>query len=148
MHFNHQSGSQGSTQRKNYNNRMDSSNTKQRRDLSQNYSISKGMASANTQSNAYIGQPDLMKERGGVNNFRHEMKRNESKSSANFQKEQIRQHENRMMRLKNDNYVLDSPEIGQRKVNNKAGVQLAPMNHQPHIAAGRSSMMSINGDNE
>lgn len=44
----------------------------------------------------------------------------------------------------NENYVLDSPDIGQRKVNNKAGVQLAPMNH-PHIAAGRSSMMSING---
>ena len=48
------------------------------------------------------------------------------------------------MRLNNDNYVLDSPDIGQRKVNNKAGVTLAPMNH-PHIAAGRSSMMSING---
>ena len=43
------------------------------------------MASANTQSNAYIGQPDLMKDgRGGVNNLRQEMKRNESKSSANF----------------------------------------------------------------
>ena len=70
---------------------MDSSASKQRRDLSQNYSISKGMASANTQSNAYIGQPDLMKDtRGGVN-IRHEMKRNESKSSSNFQKEQIRQ---------------------------------------------------------
>lgn len=51
------------------------------------------------------------------------------------------------MRLNNDNYVLDSPDIGQRKVNNKAGVQLAPMNHQPHFTAGRSSMMSINGDN-
>ena len=51
------------------------------------------------------------------------------------------------MRLNNDNYVLDSPDIGQRKVNNKAGVQLAPMNH-PHIAAGRSSKMSINGENE
>ena len=86
--------------------------------------------------------------RGGVNNLRHEMKRNESKSSANFQKEQIRQQQTRLMRLNNDNYVLDSPDIGQRKVNNKAGVQLAPMNHQPHIAAGRSSMMSINGDNE
>ena len=49
------------------------------------------MASANTQSNAYIGQPDLMKDtRGGVN-IRREMKRNESKSSSNFQKEQIRQ---------------------------------------------------------
>ena len=33
-------------------------------------------------------------------------------------------------------------------MNNKAGVQLAPMNHQPHIAAGRSSMMSINGPDE
>lgn len=50
------------------------------------------MASANTQSNAYIGQPDLMKDtRGGGVNIRHEMKRNESKSSSNFQKEQIRQ---------------------------------------------------------
>ena len=48
------------------------------------------------------------------------------------------------MRLNNDNYVLDSPDIGQRKINNKAGVQLAPMNH-PNIAAGRSSMMSIDG---
>lgn len=50
---------------------MDSSQ-KQRRDLSQNYSISKGMASANTQSNAYIGQPDLMKDTraGGVSNLR------------------------------------------------------------------------------
>ena len=44
----------------------------------------------------------------------------------------------------NDNYVMDSPDIGQRKINSKAGVQLAPMQH-PHIAAGRSSMMSING---
>ena len=77
-------------------------------------------------------------------NMCQEMKRNESKSSTNFQKEQIRQQQNRLMRLNNENYVLDSPEIGQRKVNNKAGVQLAPMNH-PHIAAGRSSMMSING---
>lgn len=44
------------------------------------------MASANTQSNAYIGQPDLMKDTrgGGGVNLRHEMKRNESKSSSNF----------------------------------------------------------------
>ena len=49
------------------------------------------------------------------------------------------------MRLNNENYVLDSPDIGQRKINNKAGVQLAPMNHPLPIAAGRSSMMSIDG---
>ena len=52
------------------------------------------------------------------------------------------------MRLNNDNYVMDSPDVNQRKINAKAGVHLAPMNH-PHLAAGRSSMMSINGpDNE
>ena len=75
--------------------------------------------------------------------------RNESKSSANFnQDQQIRQQQNRLMRMNNDNYVMDSPDIAQRKVNAKAGVHLAPMNH-PHLAAGRSSMMSINGqDNE
>lgn len=75
------------------------------------------------------------------------MRRNESKSSTNFQKDQIRQQQNRLMRLNNESYVLDSPDIGQRKMNNKAGVQLAPMNH-PHIAAGRSSMMSIGPDSE
>jgi len=52
------------------------------------------------------------------------------------------------MRLNNENYVMDSPDVNQRKLNAKAGVHLAPMNH-PHLAAGRSSMMSINGpDND
>lgn len=113
--------------------------------MSQNYSMSKGLNSTNTASNAYIAQSDLMKDQRG--NIRGEMKRNESKSSSNFQHDQIKKQQNRLMRLNNDNYVLDSPDIGQRKVNNKAGVTLAPMNH-PHIAAGRSSMMSINGPDQ
>lgn len=50
--------------------------------MSQNYSMSKGMSSANTQSNAYIAQADLMKD--NRSNMRQEMKRNESKSSTNF----------------------------------------------------------------
>ena len=90
--------------------------------MSQNYSMSKGMSSANTQSNAYIAQSDLMKDNRP--NMRQEMKRNESKSSTNFTntKDEIRKQQNRLMRLNNENYVLDSPDIGQRKVNNKAGV--------------------------
>jgi hypothetical protein len=31
-----------------------------------------------------------------------------------------------MMRM-NENYVMDSPDIGHRKANNKVGVQLAPL---------------------
>ena len=43
--------------------------------------------------------------------------------------------------------MIDSPDIGPRKVNAKAGVQLAPLN-PPNLANGRSSMMSINGGSE
>jgi hypothetical protein len=53
-----------------------------------------------------------------------------------------------MMRLNNDNYVMDSPDIGHKKANNKVGVQLAPLGQQPHNniqGAGRASMMSIKG---
>lgn len=41
----------------------------------------------------------------------NELIRNESKSSANFNNDQIRQQQNRLMRLNNDNYVMDSPDI-------------------------------------
>ena len=53
--------------------------------MSQNYSMSKGLNSTNTASNAYIAQSDLMKDQRS--NIRGEMKRNESKSSSNFQKD-------------------------------------------------------------
>lgn len=43
---------------------------------------------------------------------------------------------------------MNSPDIGHRKLNNKAGVQLAPLEQTPGIGlagAGRSSMMSMKG---
>lgn len=49
---------------------------------------------------------------------------------------------------------MQSPDIGHRKLNNKAGVQLAPLEQVPNMGmagAGRSSMMSmkgIDGENE
>lgn len=49
------------------------------------------------------------------------------------------------MRLNNDGYVLDSPEVNHRKLNAKAGVQLTPLGAPPQIGAARASMMSIKG---
>jgi hypothetical protein len=52
----------------------------------------------------------------------NKMSRNESKSSSNFTKEQIRSQQQRIQRM-NENYnVMDSPDIGPRKANNKVGV--------------------------
>jgi hypothetical protein len=53
----------------------------------------------------------------------------------------------------NEGFVMDSPDIGPRKANNKVGVQLAPLGQQTQNlpSAGRASMMSIKGmehDNE
>lgn len=53
----------------------------------------------------------------------------------------------------NENYVMDSPDVGHRKANNKVGVQLAPLGQQAQnmVGAGRASMLSIKGmehDNE
>ena len=58
------------------------------------------------------------------------MSRNESKSSANFSKDQMRNppYSNKMggagMKFNNDNQynIINSPDIGHRKLNNKAGV--------------------------
>jgi len=76
------------------------------------------------------------------------MSRNESKSSSNFNKENIRNQQARIKRLNNDNYVIESPDIANRKMNNKAGVQLAPLSQAPNVGAGRSSMMSIKNPGE
>ena len=64
--------------------------------------------------------------RGQANEFM--MTRNESKSSANFTNEkQIRQKQNRLMKMNNENYVIESPDISHKRVNKLAGVQLAPL---------------------
>ena len=52
------------------------------------------------------------------------------------------------MRINNENYVIESPDIGHKKMNAKAGVMLAPLSQAPNIGQGRSSMMSIKGMNE
>ena len=49
------------------------------------------------------------------------------------------------MRINNENYIMESPDIGHRKLNNKAGVTLAPLGQAQNMGAGRSSMMSIKG---
>ena len=53
--------------------------------------------------------------------------------------------------MNNENYnmgMIDSPDIGHRKLNTKAGVQLTPIGQPPNIGAGRASMMSIKGIEE
>ncbi len=48
-----------------------------------------------------------------------------------------------MIRNNNENYQLEaSPDITSKKVNNKVGVQLAPL-AQPTLGGGRSSMMTF-----
>lgn len=83
-------------------------------------------------SNAYIPTTDMgnmpISSQRAPNEFK--MSRNESKSSANFSKDQMRNHApNRIINHKfnNENYIMNSPDIGHRKLNNKAGVQLAPL---------------------
>ena len=49
------------------------------------------------------------------------------------------------MRLNNDNYIMDSPDVNHRKLNSKVGVQLAPIGAPPPLGAARASMMSIKG---
>lgn len=49
------------------------------------------------------------------------------------------------MRLNNDNYIMDSPDVNHRKLNSKVGVQLAPIGAPPQLGAARASMMSIKG---
>jgi len=44
--------------------------------------------------------------------------------------------------------VIDSPEVGHKKLNTKAGVQLQPIGQPPNLGAGRASMMSIKGMEE
>ena len=76
----------------------------------------------NGNGNAYISSSDMgaigISSRG-VNDFK--MSRNESKNSTNFNKEQIKNQQNRLMRMNNDNYIMESPD-SHRKVNNKVGV--------------------------
>lgn len=83
-------------------------------------------------SNTYIPTTDMgnmpISSQRAPNEFK--MSRNESKSSANFSKDQMRNHApNRIINHKfnNENYIMNSPDIGHRKLNNKAGVQLAPL---------------------
>ena len=49
------------------------------------------------------------------------------------------------MRLNNEGYQMDSPDVNHRKVNNKAGVQLTPLGAPPNVGAARASIMSIKG---
>ena len=77
-------------------------------------------------SNAYISSNEMGSSRGQGNEFL--MTRNESKSSANFANEkQIRQQQNRLMKMNNENYVIESPDVSHKRVNKMAGVQLAPL---------------------
>ena len=52
------------------------------------------------------------------------------------------------MRLNNENYIMDSPDVNHRKLNSKVGVQLAPIGQPPPLGAARASMMSIKGGME
>ena len=78
------------------------------------------------------------------------MSRNESKSSQNFTKDQIRQQQNRITKLNDGGYHLDSPDIGTRKLNAKVGVQLAPLGPGGlnQAGQGRASMMSMKNMDE
>lgn len=90
----------------------------------------------NNGSNAYLGHSDInnlnLSTRG--NDFK--MVRNDSTGSNAFAKK-IRGA---------DSYLMESPDIGPRKVNQKAGVQLAPLNTNNVGGVGRSSLMSIKGE--
>ena len=110
----------------NYRKEAGSRNSKQRNYEDRNYG---GMVNNN---NSYLSSQDIGggDMGGGLSARRaneYKMTRNESKNSANFNKEQIRNQQNRLMKLNNENYVIESPDIGHRKVNNKVGVQLAPL---------------------
>lgn len=93
------------------------------------------MGHGSNSSNAYIPTSDMgnmpISSQRAPNEYK--MSRNESKSSANFSKDQMRQppYTNKMgggMKFNNENYqIMNSPDIGHRKLNNKAGVQLAPL---------------------
>ena len=118
-----------SAQRKTNGFRIESRNRKTRvgGDPGQNYGL--GMGHGNG-SNAYIPTSDMgnmpISSNRAPNEFK--MSRNESKSSANFSKDQMRNHApNRMIpqnhnKFNNENYIMNSPDIGHRKLNNKAGV--------------------------
>ena len=80
-------------------------------------------------SNAYIPTSDMgnmpISSQRAPNEFK--MSRNESKSSANFSKEYKDNMRNPPMgkmtnKFHNENYIMNSPDIGHRKLNNKAGV--------------------------
>lgn len=49
------------------------------------------------------------------------------------------------MRLNNEGYQMDSPDVNHRKINNKAGVQLTPLGAPPNVGGARASIMSIKG---
>ena len=119
-----------SAQRKTNGFRIESRNRKTRADPGQGYNHFGGHGG--NSSNAYIPTSDMgnmpISSQRAPNEFK--MSRNESKSSANFSKEykdQMRNPPNRMMKFNNENYIMNSPDIGHRKLNNKAGVQLAPL---------------------
>ena len=116
-----------SAQRKTNGFRIESRNRKTRVEAGQNYSL--GIGHGGNSSNAYIPTSDMgnmpISSQRAPNEFK--MSRNESKSSANFSKDQMRNPPNRMMKFNNEKYIMNSPDIGHRKLNNKAGVQLAPL---------------------
>ena len=114
-------------QRKTNGFRIESRNRKTRADAGQNY----GLGMGGNSSNAYIPTSDMgngmpLSMGAAPNEFK--MSRNESKSSANFSKDQMRNppYTNKMgggMKFNNENYqIMNSPDIGHRKLNNKAGV--------------------------
>ena len=76
-------------------------------------------------SNAYIS--DMPSQRANEYSM---MSRNESKSSSNFTKPS---GGNRMMNrghTNNENYLMESPDLNHKRMNNKVGVQLAPLGQQ------------------
>ena len=50
--------------------------------------------------------------------------------------------------MNNENYMMDSPDINQRKLNQKANVQLAPINANTGMNAGRTSVLSMKAIDE
>ena len=105
-------------------------------------------------SNAYISSNEpLAMGSQRANGGEFKMSRNESKNSNNLSKDQMRNQPNRIKRMGNENNyanlgVIDSPEVGHKKLNTKAGVQLQPIGQPPNLGAGRASMMSIKGMEE
>jgi hypothetical protein len=98
------------------------------------------------QSNAYLSQQDIHSIQMGTRTNDFKITRNESKHSVNMGTRPG--PNNKMMRINNENYLIDSPDIGPRKLNNKAGVTLAPLSQPPNIIGGRASMMSLKDSEE